>query len=520
MRFLFLVSWMLPSLIYSQTFDLTGRVITADSQPVSGALVRLAKTALIDSTDTNGIFHFSRQLTRLKGPVYTTPFYVRIDHGSLIVANSSIIQSADLSLFTLGGKHLLSIPVCEKTTYSLTFKLRNANAVLVPAKTMLLVRLTLNKSTYCFKSLGLENICSVPFQIKGLSRTLSESSGTLSVTAPLDTMIIQKTGHVSRRIPITDFKNDFGNIVLGRQFSVIDSNLVDAEYSSKLGLVACVCSAPDRVILYKPETEEKTVISLNKLPTCISVSPDGEYAVVGHDAMISSIDLKKRGIKEECFVSCPVFDIVLSDNGYAYSFPSFDQWVKIYCTNLATRKETGCGLIYAGTKAKLHPSGKYIYGVGFEHCERYDITDDTISKTYDDSYSGDYYFSRDIWISEDGNSLYAKSGNTFTSNPLPSRDMLYAGRLNYSVLGLSHSSEKTLIAALPDDSTFYFYNPRYLNQLGIFSLKSLLASFNWTTPKGRFVFFNGEGTACTVVLTGKDHRFAAYTMNDDQYPAR
>lgn len=524
MRSFFLTCAVFVSLTLGQTFEVTGRVISSDSQPVAEAFVRLLKNRIADTTDQDGRFQLTGLSTSIRNPIRNSKVLFYLQKGFFIVTHTSNIKRAALAVFSLQGKRLFSIPYCSISGSSCVFNLNNMTNGLSQKSSVVILQLTVNEAAYRFKAAVTDRLYSIP-SAQSFDRSRKENEKVVALSStPLDTMAVFKTGHITRRFPVETVKCDYGEIISGNQFIIIDSNLVDAEYSAQMGLIVFVCKSPDRAILYNPVTEEKSVLSLNKIPTCVSVSPDGEHAAIGHDAMISYVDLGSKTFTAEYFVSCPVFDIVLGDNGYAYSFPGFDQWVKICCMNLSTKKETACGRVYAGTKAKLHPSGNYIYGAsnGLDpsYFERYDISADTISNTYRDSYNGTYYFSGDVWISEDGERLYAKSGNTFSSNPLPGSDMLYAGRLNYSILWVSNSREKALLAVLPTDSEIDFYNPRYLNSIGTFMLASLVEPSVWATPKGKFVFFSQNGEACTIVLTGKEHLFAAYTMNDDHYPTQ
>ncbi|MDZ7778184.1 MAG: hypothetical protein U5L09_22455 [Bacteroidales bacterium] len=99
------------------------------------------------------------------------------------------------------------------------------------------------------------------------------------------------------------------------------------------------------------------------IPTCLSISPDGETAAVGHDGQITLVDLDPLSIVKTTSVSRQAFDIVLSSENWAYVFPEKDQWEKIRCVDLDTEIETEStgNLIYENTRARLHPSGKYIY---------------------------------------------------------------------------------------------------------------------------------------------------------------
>ena len=71
----------------------------------------------------------------------------------------------------------------------------------------------------------------------------------------------------------------------------------------------------------------------------------------------------------------------MANNKWAYVFPKDDQWEYVRCINLniSTDNEANStgGSMYAGTKGRLHPSGKFIYGadngLSPSDIEKYDI---------------------------------------------------------------------------------------------------------------------------------------------------
>jgi len=101
---------------------------------------------------------------------------------------------------------------------------------------------------------------------------------------------------------------------------------------------------------------------LARVPTSVSVSPDGVFAVVGHPDAVSYVDLVNATMIDEYPIGTEVGDVVLSENGYAYAFLLTDQWSRIYIieldTGLVTRNDYS---VTNGTSAKLHPDGNSLY---------------------------------------------------------------------------------------------------------------------------------------------------------------
>ena len=142
---------------------------------------------------------------------------------------------------------------------------------------------------------------------------------------------------------------------------IIKTDIVDAEYSKITNKLVYV-SENNSLNLYNPATKNTLSMQLVHMPTCISLSLDGMNAVVGHDGYVTYVDLQSMQIINIFTVSCYAFDIVLGSNKWIYVFPLEDQWENIRCIDIDLAYETlhtGWS-IYAKTRAKLYPSGKFI----------------------------------------------------------------------------------------------------------------------------------------------------------------
>ncbi|MBE0638260.1 MAG: BACON domain-containing protein [Bacteroidales bacterium] len=217
---------------------------------------------------------------------------------------------------------------------------------------------------------------------------------------------------------------------------LIDGIINDAEYDRVNDVIIAVSESPNEIRRFDPSLQTETSTALNLVPLCVSISPDGNYAAVGHVAKVTLVNLNTMQIENIYNVSADALDIVLAGNGWVYVFPAQNQWEDIRCIELSTGQETlSTGYsIYAGTKAKLHPSGNYIYGANNglspSDFEKYNISGGTAAYMYDSPYHGDYSFGGDIWISDDGSRLFARSKNVFTSSENQSNDMIYNGSLS------------------------------------------------------------------------------------------
>lgn len=292
----------------------------------------------------------------------------------------------------------------------------------------------------------------------------------------------------------------------------IDS-IVDAEYDVNNDLIIAVTTNPDEVIIIEPVGQTLSSISLSLDPTCVSVSPDGNTAVVGHDGWISVVDLQSMQVTNTITAGTDVFDVVLAPNGWAYAFPKSGQWTQIFCIELATGNVTaGTGNIREGTHAKLWPGNLKIYGadngVSPSDVEAHDIAGGPSSLLYDSPYHGDYPMGGDLWFSETGDRIFTKALTVLQTSSQQSLDMVYAATLNADgeLITLDHSTEADrvyCVSALPwwqaptganTDSLIWMYSGQFLNPLGTITLPGFYYNAEWKQYKGAFGYFEADGS--------------------------
>ena len=330
-------------------------------------------------------------------------------------------------------------------------------------------------------------------------------------------------------------------IVLEKKM-MLPNDVVDAEYAKATDLLVYV--AGDATLnIYHPNTHELSSVELSYTPTCVSVSPDGTKAAVGHDAHVTYVDLMAETVLTTNTISCDALDIVLTDNGWVYAFPRRDQWEAIHCINVTTpyANETLSGSwdIYAGTKAKLHPSGKYIYGANNglspSDIEKYDIQNGTARYLYDSPYHGDYSMGGDLWFEESGERLFTRAGTVFKTSDIQSLDMTYNGSLSFeggygSILWLDQLDLKSELYLVlqgswyddePNPPYVYVYNSDNLLYKTKFKVEDYTIGTDGNntlyTASPYFVFVNSNGEELYVITkangSGLIHEWAIQTID-------
>lgn len=309
----------------------------------------------------------------------------------------------------------------------------------------------------------------------------------------------------------------------------LSHDVIDAEFSSSLNAVVMVSSMPSNALyLYALSDGSEQKLALDKLPTAVSVSPDGKAAAVGHDALITYVDLGKiatpSAAKKLLNVSTKVFDLVLDGNGWVDAFPAADQWVQIHAVKVATNVETlATSQIYAGTRAKLHPDGKSLYNIDYDGLDKYDVSAGVPSFLYSSGYYSGFPTCSDLWMSEDGASIYTACGNVFQSTATQSTDMKYAGAMQitgstsannytyYRIASLSQSGAKKEIALIERDSScesndayscrdyYDLFESQFLNQTATYSIPPMTVAGKAYVQRGLFTFYSGDGNKRVLI---------------------
>ena len=215
----------------------------------------------------------------------------------------------------------------------------------------------------------------------------------------------------------------------------LGTDVVDAEFDATHARMVLVSSMPAQ--LHRWDAGSGTLMSVNlpATPTCVSISPDGNSAVVGHDGRVTHVDLVALGVLGSWTSTAIAGDIVHGGNGYAYVYPKVDQWVGIHAINLTTgvESESSSRFIYAGTQARLRPGSAVAYGANNglspSDIERYSLTGASPVVVRDSPYHGDYEMWGNLWFHDAGTHIVTRSGNVFRSTEDVSTDMTYAGRL-------------------------------------------------------------------------------------------
>ncbi|WP_339838336.1 hypothetical protein [uncultured Maribacter sp.] len=319
---------------------------------------------------------------------------------------------------------------------------------------------------------------------------------------------------------------------------LIDGSIVDAEYDRVNDILIFVSTSPNEIKKYDPKNGEISSLSLNMVPNCVAIAQDGKYAAVGHNGRISYIDIQNMQLAQFYEVTCDANDIVLASNNWVYVFQKDYQGSEFRCVSLETGMETlSEGWGYYNSKAKLHPSGDYLYvannGLSPSDFMKYDITNGVGVFLYDSPYHGDFDFAGNIWINESGDKLFAKSRNVFDATNDQNTDMKYDGVLdgNQMIATMDVHTEKDKLYAILETGDGWPKIPGnvvnvYDSEFLTFRSQIVLPGFlknddeehsDFYDSEGHFGFFNTSGSEFYVLVKTKSN-YNAYDGSNQYFP--
>lgn len=303
----------------------------------------------------------------------------------------------------------------------------------------------------------------------------------------------------------------------------LDISIKDAEFSKQLNKIVAVDSQSNEAAIIDPETGTLNRISLSYPPICVSVSPDGMHAAVGHNGYVSYINLTTASVETVYpFISDEyryISDIVLAGNGYVYVLPLFNQFyyppVRVLCINLSNAtvtQNTGYQILYR-SKGRLHPSGMSIYvldysGISPRDLRKLSISGGTAAYLYDSPYHGDYGMADPICFYGDSTKIVT-GGTVFRTSDTQSQDMIYYGAFPHYISSMVQSclykkilstSGYFIYPEMRRDTLIYIYDDKYLGLDTTICLPLVRINDKYYRCKGDYVFLNADDSRYYAVV--------------------
>jgi hypothetical protein len=232
----------------------------------------------------------------------------------------------------------------------------------------------------------------------------------------------------------------------------------------------------------------------------VSVSPDGLRAAVGHDALISYVDLEKATVLKLLNVPTLASGIIAASS-WIYTVGTYA--ATPYSVNIDTGAATPNTAAFSMTGGKLNAAVNAIYGTrdgtSPNDVERWEISTGPVTRETDSPYHGDYCIYGPVWFSPDGNRIYTGCGTVFRASKDPKLDMYYmssiAGATSISALDESAALQKIALlrrnnqsyGPQVDEGVIQIFESAYLQPSGQFTLSPFQAGGKTYLPHGRAV---------------------------------
>src|SRR5580704_10601905 len=204
-----------------------------------------------------------------------------------------------------------------------------------------------------------------------------------------------------------------GALAAGSQTVALPYVPVTAEYSNSLDRIIFIAANPNQLHIFDPATNTDTAVNLPKPPLSLSVSLDGLHAAVGHDALISYVNLQTASLEKTLAAPITVNSLVLG-NDYVYLLNSGTS------IQISTGTSSSGGGFFEGPTGRLHPSGTAMYTVSTGSPTLLDDINVSAGPAGTGStgpYWGDYPVCGGVWFSPDGRRVYTGCATAFHANP-------------------------------------------------------------------------------------------------------
>lgn len=284
------------------------------------------------------------------------------------------------------------------------------------------------------------------------------------------------------------------------------------EYSKKLDRLILISSNPNRLHIYNPATAQTVSVTLAQPPLSLSISPDGLRAAVGHDALVSYVNLEQGTVQKQFNVPTIATGIITAAS-WIYTVGGYP--AVPYSVNIETSQAIRNTAAFSMTGGKLNTSVNAIYGTrdgtSPNDVEKWEISTGPVTRESDSPYHGDYCIYGPVWFSPDWNRIYTGCGTVFRASTDPKLDMYYMSSIPgvNQIAALDESAALQKIALLRrnsgfsnnqlDEGTVQIFESPYLLAAGQFILGGFEAGGKTYAPHGRAVFFTADSTELIVV---------------------
>jgi hypothetical protein len=315
--------------------------------------------------------------------------------------------------------------------------------------------------------------------------------------------------------PATDQPEHTPSATIEGAITQLSFSVVDAEYSLGLDRMVMVSDDPPRLHIYAAAAQSDITVDLSSTPTSVSVGPGDRFAAVGHDRLISYVDLQDAQVIKTVGLGSYVYDVVLARNGWIYASSRGGEYADVLAVRVSPEgvEHQRRPALHPYTLHKLHPGAESLYGAAPSHIEKADVSNGMPDYAYRSPFLADHPACADLWLSEDGQRIFTACGHVFRASPERKQDMTYIGSLPglERILHLTDSSSAGRVVAIrargwydenqcPDTNELLIFSRDQLHLESIVALPNFPANGGLYAANGRFVFMNAAGTHYYVIV--------------------
>ena len=197
----------------------------------------------------------------------------------------------------------------------------------------------------------------------------------------------------------------------------IDGTVKDAWYNKSNNKLYFITAQPNKFIEFN--TNSKTIersLNLSKEPNCFAISEDGTKAIVGHNGLVSLINMNSFSATKNISISQQIFDIDFSESEWCYyTETGAVQWTSLFFLNLNSEEiiTSSINNLYPNCIIKKIPNKNYAFVTETKRSNGFyvfDLATQTKKAAFWDI-DGNFWFIKNTeeTLTENGN-IYSTSG--------------------------------------------------------------------------------------------------------------
>ncbi|HCY43226.1 MAG TPA: hypothetical protein DHV48_18135 [Prolixibacteraceae bacterium] len=327
------------------------------------------------------------------------------------------------------------------------------------------------------------------------------------------------------------------NLTNPENTKAIQGQVTDSEYNKITNQLLVTTQIPNQLIIFSTSDNTQTIIPLDKSPNCISISEDGNTAVIGYNlAAVSKVDLQTKTLTKTIETDCIPFDIVLGDNDWCYLMPETGNFEYLRSLNLKTSqlvKSTKYGHIYAKMTIRKVPGKPYLLGSNTQVSSNGLIMADISKGIARDTMPYWFIDTNNFWLSPKGDKIFTGVKNIHRTPAFTTTETYF---YNLDIIGTLKPQKENIVwvdhceainSIFMAESSRYYESVPYsvIEQIdaGNYNFKKLIEPAKYvTTINGnksayktivKFVFANSSGTQIYVVKNVlEEYKTQAWSM--------